>query len=174
MAICDTGLDVGHPDLKNVVMTDIDAYNTEGGQHGINISGDGDVTDVQDRDDHGTHVAGIIASEWNDFGTSGVASGVKLASVKLTQPNGEVSMAQAVKAYTYLGKAMDNGLNLVAVNNSWGDRQMSKVLSTVVTELGEKGAIFIFSSGNNNTDSDMNPTSPLVLKNNPYSIVVNS
>jgi hypothetical protein len=67
---------------------------------------------------------------------------------------------------------MDNGLNLVAVNNSWGDREMPKMLSIVVTKLGEKGVVSVFSSGNLGIDSDYNSTSPSVLKDNPYAIVV--
>lgn len=172
VAVFDTGIDVTNPDLDGVMMNNMKDYNPDGGDYGINLTDSGDVGDVSDTFSHGTHVAGIIASEWNDFGTSGVANGVKLVAIKAGNPNGEVSIADLAKGYAYLSKAIDNGLNLVAVNNSWGDRQVCKMLSLIVTQLGEKGVISVFSSGNSDTSADYNPSTPSVLRDNPYAIVV--
>ncbi|MGL4284107.1 MAG: S8 family serine peptidase [Eubacterium aggregans] len=143
VATLDTGLDITHPDLEGVVMTTMKDYNQDGGQSGINLSNQGAIEDVSDPIGHGTHVAGIIASEWDGSGTSGVANGAKLVSVKLGTADGQISMADAVAGYAYLEKAVDNGLNLVAVTNSWGDIYMCKALSTMVTCLGEKGVVSV-------------------------------
>ncbi|MCH4184711.1 MAG: S8 family serine peptidase [Eggerthellaceae bacterium] len=172
VATVDSGIDVNHPDLKNVLVDNMQTYNADGGAHGINLSGDGDAADLTDVEGHGTHVAGIIASQWNDFGTSGVANGTKLVAVKAGNSTGELSVADMARAYAYLSKAVDNGLNLVAINNSWGDRQVSKLASVFVTALGKKGVITVFASGNAKIDSDVNPTFPSSLKGNPYALVV--
>lgn len=175
MAVIDSGIDVDHPDLDGVLMTNMESYNSDGGPYGIDINATGEAAkDVTDYEGHGTHVSGIIASEWNGFGTSGVANGVKLVTVKAGSSSGEVSNADLARSYAYLSKAIDNRLNLVAVNNSWGDRCVSKALSLIVTELGKKGAISVFSSGNAGTNSDYNPTTPSPLKDDPYAIVVDS
>lgn len=175
VAVIDSGVDVDHPDLDGALMTNMESYNSDGGPYGIDINATGEAAkDVTDYEGHGTHVSGIIASEWNGFGTGGVANGVKLVTVKAGTSSGEVSNADLAKSYAYLSKSIDNGLNLVAVNNSWGDRCVSKALSLIVTELGKKGAISVFSSGNVGMNSDYNPTTPSPLKDNPYAIVVDS
>lgn len=174
VAICDSGIDVTNPDLDDIMMTNMGDYNSAGGDYGYNAADPDSPTDVVDVNGHGTHVAGIVASEWNDFGTSGVANGVKLAAVWVIDENGMLSIASAAKGYDYLSTAIDNGLNLVAINDSWGGDSVSKILSLMVTELGEKGAISIFASGNDGTNNDDNPDSCSVLANNPYAIVVDA
>lgn len=174
VVVMDTGIDYTNPDLDDVMMTTMDQYNADGGKYGMNVSGIGDAREVMDDSGHGTHCAGIVASEWNDFGTSGVANGCKLAAVKVYDAEGALSISSMARGYAYLGKAVDNGLNLVAVNNSWGDREMPKMMSILVTQLGEKGVISVFSAGNDAHDSDYNPTVSGSLKDNPYAIVADA
>ncbi|HXV33616.1 MAG TPA: S8 family serine peptidase [Gaiellaceae bacterium] len=66
VAVLDTGIDVTHPDL-NVV-------------GGFNCQ---DSSGFDDRNGHGTHVAGILGAKDNGFGVVGVAPGVRLWAVRV-------------------------------------------------------------------------------------------
>ena len=73
--IIDTGVDLDHPDL-NVNKERSLSF----------ISGQ---TSADDNNGHGTHVAGIIGALNNTIGIIGVASGVKLVSLKVLDQLGE-------------------------------------------------------------------------------------
>ncbi|MCH3968616.1 MAG: S8 family serine peptidase [Atopobiaceae bacterium] len=174
VAVMDSGIDCANPDLEDVVLDDMETYNSDGGPHGIDVSGFGDPKDITDEGGHGTHCAGTIAAAWNGYGTSGVANGVKLCGVKVYNSDGALTLAALARGYAYLSECVDNGLNLVAVNNSWGDREITKTLDLLVTQLGEKGVVSVFSSGNEGSDSSYNPRPSSALKDNPYAIVVDA
>lgn len=173
VAVLDTGADLANPDLDDVLLSNADRYNPAGGANGYNPL-ETDVTKMFDTFGHGTHVSGIIAAEWNGFGTSGVANGVKILPVRICDTQGLDTLANVRKAYQYLSAAVDNGLNLVAINNSWGDQELYGELDDLVTQLGEKGVISVFSSGNASRNTDQTPRLASGLKDNPYAIVVNS
>lgn len=173
VAVLDTGVDLANPDLDDVILSNADRYNPAGGTNGYNPL-ETDVTKMFDTFGHGTHVSGIIAAEWNGFGTSGVANGVKILPVRICDTQGLDTLANVRKAYQYLSAAVDNGLNLVAINNSWGDQELYGELDDLVTQLGEKGVVSVFSSGNAGRDTDQTPRLAAGLKDNPYAIVVNS
>ena len=92
VAVLDSGVDYNHEDLRNAMWNEGKNYPAlvalGGGEYGINVAmprGDGtpyDTTDPMDDNGHGTHVAGIIAGEWNGFGVSGAASGAQIMAVK--------------------------------------------------------------------------------------------
>lgn len=173
IAIIDTGIDHDHPDLNGVVRNDMKNFVSWGGDHGY-CPWSADPGDTMDVQHHGTHCAGIVASAWNGFGTSGVASGVKLVAVKASFDNGAIEVVNAIKGYDYLAEAVENGLDLKAINNSWGAFGSGRALSLAVTKLGNLGAISVFVSGNDgqNIDNRVYITSNLVT--NPYAVVVDS
>lgn len=74
VAVVDTGIDPTHPDL-NVV-------------GGVNCSSS-DRSAWQDRNNHGTHVAGTIGALDNGIGVVGVAPGVRLWSVRILNADGD-------------------------------------------------------------------------------------
>ena len=79
IAILDTGIDVDHPDL-NVF-------------DGVNCS-TGDSYD--DRNGHGTHVAGTAAAKDNDTGVVGVAPGARLWAVRVLGDGGSGTWASVI------------------------------------------------------------------------------
>ncbi|MFD8743742.1 S8 family serine peptidase, partial [Streptomyces sp. NPDC059616] len=84
VAVIDTGVDDTHPDL---------APNFDRRASANCVSGAPDTTDGAWRSkpgesNHGTHVAGTIAAAKNGIGVTGVAPGVKVAGIKVANPDG--------------------------------------------------------------------------------------
>ena len=175
VAVIDTGIDYLHPDLVPVMRTDMIGFAGYGFNCGYaavpSTSGDGPMDDYS----HGTHVAGIIASKWNDSGTSGIASGAKLVAVKAADVNGAFASSSLIKGYAYLADAVRGGLDdLVSINNSWGGPNTNYALALAVTELGRLGAISVFASGNSSLNTDTSAQTVSTLRSNPYVVVVDS
>jgi subtilisin len=78
IAIIDTGIDTNHPDL-NVV-------------GGVACNGSG----YEDRNGHGTHVAGIAAARDNGIGVVGVAPGARLWAVRVLNASGAGSLSNVI------------------------------------------------------------------------------
>jgi len=78
IAIIDTGIDTNHPDL-NVV-------------GGVACNGAG----YEDRNGHGTHVAGIAAARDNGAGVVGVAPGARLWAVRVLSASGSGSWSNVI------------------------------------------------------------------------------
>lgn len=75
IAIVDTGVHLGHPDLAANLIAGRDFVNND--------------SDPQDDDGHGTHVAGIAAAvSGNSIGVAGVAPSTKILPVKVLDPDG--------------------------------------------------------------------------------------
>ena len=172
VAVIDSGIDYTHPDLQDV-MVDMTPYGLSvGGRYGFNASGAGDPTDpIDDDNGHGTHCAGIIAAAWDSEGISGVASGVKLLAVK-TSKNGEFKEEATVRAFTYLLDCVNHGVNLVAVNCSFGGDGCENATRMLINELGKHGVVVCYAAGNTSLDNDLNPQSCSSQTDNPYVIVV--
>ncbi len=77
VAVLDTGIDLDHPDLRVTA--------------GTNCVTPGASPD--DRDGHGTRVAGTIAAEHDGAGVVGVAPGTPLAAVKVLGADGSGSFS---------------------------------------------------------------------------------
>lgn len=94
VAVLDTGVDLDHPDLAKNLLP------------GINLVRPG--TPPQDDNQHGTHVAGIIAAENNEIGMVGVAPAAKIIPVKVLDRRGNGSLlavAQGIRWAADQGKA---------------------------------------------------------------------
>ena len=182
IAVVDSGIDYQHEDLASVVWnksnysSEQQAKLTELGfaSHGMNVFNSG--SEPNDEDGHGTHVAGIIAAAWNGIGVSGALNGVRIMAVKATNTEGHDANASYV--YTGLEKvlaAKKAGVNIVAVNLSWGGNIADsdpEILDDVMTRLGEAGIVTVMAAGNQGIDLNEESQMASYLRSNPYVIVV--
>ena len=175
VGIVDEGLQHDHPDLAANVWTNPfdppDGADNDGNGYVDDVHGwdffnnDSSVFDgtaARGRDDHGTHVAGIIGAEGgNGIGVAGVNWAVTMISAKFLGPNGG-SSAGAIRALDYLTDLKRrHGLRIVATNNSWGYRRAyGEALREAIERTGDAGMLFVAAAGNDGTNNDTTPFNP--------------
>jgi subtilisin family serine protease len=167
VAVIDTGIDISHEDLAANIWTNP----REIAGNGLDDDGDGYADDLHGwnfRDDtkdvfvdsgedlHATHVAGTIgAVGHNGIGVAGVAWHVKIMSLKfLGGSKGNGSTANAIKAIDYAIFQKNHGVNLRAINASWGGPGASQALRDKIREAGDNGIVFVCSAGNDRINND--------------------
>ncbi|MGW4021843.1 S8 family peptidase [Streptomyces sp. NPDC005009] len=157
VAVIDTGVDDTHPDL---------APNFSASQSANCVGGKADTSEGAWRpytadDYHGTHVAGEIAAARNGVGVAGVAPGVKVAGIKVSDPdNGLFYPENVVCAFVF---AADHGVEIT--NNSYYvdpwlyncvDDPDQKAIVDAVNRAQlyaqRKGTLHLASAGNSNHD----------------------
>ena len=136
VAVVDTGVNAGHPDLSGKVtdmsaVTGLSAYAVVKGKSQT----------------HGTHVAGIIGA-WldNAVGGAGIAPGVDLLSYRIMDNDGALPDALINKAIE------DAGKNAKVINCSFGGTGYSTAAENVYTEAINNGAVIVVSAGNDNSN----------------------
>ena len=150
VAVLDSGVDYRHPDLNDNIWVNSD----EIPGNGKDDDGNGYIDDIRgwdfvnrdnnpmDIDGHGTHVAGIIAAEKNDFGVTGVAFNAKIMPVKVLGLFGG-SDANIAAGIRY---AVDNGADVI--NLSLGGLSTSPEEKQAIQYAFEKGVVVVSASGN--------------------------
>ena len=172
VAVLDSGVDHTNPDLEPVMWTEglSDKYPDlkifGGNQYGVNTgyinadgkSGNNVSADTGDNvNGHGTHCAGIIAAAWNGEGVSGAANGCKIMAVKnATDARGYSSSATNILGFYYILYAAHDGVNVAAVNCSWGGIAYDIATTQAVEALGEAGVVTCFAAGNESNNIDIN------------------
>jgi LPXTG-motif cell wall-anchored protein len=174
VAVIDTGVDETNPDLTNKMWRDGMSYPSLVALGGDacgwsdNPSVTSSTTGLQIN--HGTHCAGVIGAEWNGQGTSGVSQDARIMALV---PEG--TTASYIQAFAYVRTALDAGVNVRVVSNSWGTGlDGSRSISVAVTQMGQAGAISVFASGNDDSDLSSTSTNATNLAQNPYAVVVDS
>ena len=165
VAVLDTGIDYNHPDLADN-MWDGSAYNIP--HHGWDFAGDSNGNNDDDpnpgNDDdlkHGTHVAGTIgAVSNNNRGTAGVSQLVSLMAVKVFRPNGYAYDSDILEGVDFVADLADQGVNIVAINASYGGGGASNVMKDAIEDLGNKGVVFCAAAGNEDNDNDTEASYP--------------
>ena len=142
----------GTDDDGNGLIDDVYGWDFDGGDASV-FDGTGD--------DHGTHVAGTIgAVGGNGKGVAGVVWSVKLLSAKFLGRRGGTT-ANAIKAVDYFTDLKANqGLNIVATNNSWGGGGFSQALKDAIDRANTAGILFIAAAGNSGTNNDASASYP--------------
>jgi subtilisin family serine protease len=160
VGVIDTGVDDTHPDL---------AANFSAAQSANCVGGVADTSPGAWRpwnaatDYHGTHVAGEIAAARNGVGVAGVAPGVKVAAIKVSEPGTSLFYPESVVcAFVF---AADHGISVT--NNSYyidpwlyncladpDQRAIVDAVRRAADYSAGKGVLNVASAGNSNDDLD--------------------
>lgn len=170
IAVIDTGVDYLHEDLRenmwvnpgeipgngidddgNNYIDDIYGYDFAGDVSGLNDS------DPMGIDNHGTHVAGIIAAKGNNnTGVSGVCWDAKIMAIKTfrpTTPQTYLYLSDEIEAFEYIVKMKTMyDVNIAAINCSFGGASFSGLEQDIIEEAGNAGIIMCAAAGNGGDD----------------------
>ncbi|MEB3298314.1 MAG: S8 family peptidase [Candidatus Sericytochromatia bacterium] len=139
VAVLDTGVDLGHPDLRTRLV--------EGRSFVSGRSGPGD------DNGHGTHVAGTIVAEAdNGVGVAGVAPGCRVMPVKVLDAEGAGHTADIVAGLVW---AADHGARII--NLSLGGAAGGQALGEAIRYAQAKGCLVVAAMGNEGAQSQEYP-----------------
>lgn len=153
VAVVDTGADVNHEDLKNMIHEK--SARIEGSEI-KKLEGDSSY------EGHGTHVSGIIAAESNNGkGITGVASGAGNGVVKLMVIDATCQDAPGEYFDTYgivsaIDYAVENGAKVI--NMSLGGEGVDLVMEEAVQHAFASGVTVVAAAGNEGTDATVTPS----------------
>ncbi|KAH7194985.1 peptidase S8/S53 domain-containing protein [Fusarium oxysporum] len=147
VAVVDTGIDYLHPALGGGFSPDYlvsfgtdfvgDAYN------GSNTAHPDD--DPMDCMGHGSHVAGIIAAQENEYGFTGAAPGVKLGAYRVFGCTGQAGTDVLIAAFN---QAYQDAADIITASiggpSGWSEEPWAVVVSRIV----EKGVPCTLAAGN--------------------------
>lgn len=150
VAVIDTGVDYNHIDIRNNIWIntgeipgngiDDDGNGYIDDYYGWNFVGDNN--DPMDDNGHGTHVAGIIAAENNDYGMTGVAFNCKVMCLKAGQHSGAFNNSDIAEAIQY---AAANGASVI--NMSFGGYEISLAVEDAL-ENAYNTCVLVAAAGN--------------------------
>lgn len=133
IAIVDTGIDPGHPDLADKLLPGHDFANSD--------------SDARDDNGHGTHVAGIAAAITdNGAGVAGICRRCRILPVKALSAGGSGSNSAIANGIVWAANAGAKVINL-----SLGGPYSSNTLREAVDYAHERGALVVAAAGNSNT-----------------------
>jgi thermitase len=131
VAVADTGVDAGHPELVGRLVPGYDFVD--------------DDADPQDGHGHGTHVAGTIAAAENGAGVIGVAPQAAIMPLRVLDDNGGGNSADVAAAFAYAG---DRGVRVV--NASLGSAYPSLVERRAIHD--HPASLYVVAAGNGGPD----------------------
>jgi subtilisin len=126
VAVLDTGIDLDHPDVRVA--------------GGVTLAGG---KDADDKNGHGTHVAGTIAALDNSIGAVGVAPEAKLYAVKVLGNGGTGSWSGLIAGIEW---SVDNGMQVA--NMSLGASLAPIDVGIAVDAAYARGLLLVAAAGN--------------------------
>jgi hypothetical protein len=154
VAVIDTGVDYNHPDLDSNIWQNPG----EIADNRIDDDRNGFIDDIRGWDfvyndnypidldiyGHGTHIAGLIAAERNDFGITGVAYNAKIMPVRVIDSFRDAYTDNVAAGIRY---AADNGANVI--NLSLGNEfYPSQEENDAIEYANNKGSVVVIAAGN--------------------------
>ncbi|MCB0406262.1 MAG: S8 family serine peptidase, partial [Bdellovibrionales bacterium] len=158
VAVLDSGVDKSHPEFDGQLWEN----QSEVPANGVDDDGNGYVddrfgwnfvdqnSDINDNNNHGTLVSGILAARaGNGEGSRGVLGSASILVAKCTDKYGIGTTATAIEAIEY---AVHQGARII--NASWGTQTFDPALYNAIRWAGEQGAIVVAAAGNQGWDHD--------------------
>ena len=150
VAVIDTGVDYTHADLDaNIWRNTGEIPNNE-----LDDDGNGYVDDVQgwdfvgndnnpmDLNGHGTHVAGTISAENNEFGITGVAYDARIMPVRVLDASGSGDPIAIAAGIRY---AANNGASVINLSLGGG---YSSTMADAIEYATQRGVTVVMAAGN--------------------------
>ncbi len=150
VAVIDEGFSITHPEFTAAGSDSsmiVHPYNATNGS--ASVSG---------REDHGTHVAGIIAARANNSkGIAGVGyNNVKVMPIKVADGSGSMTSAAIENAFAYIEQMRSQGVNVRVVNmslgmlknGSQGQIDFDEMVQNAVNEAEDNDIVTIAAAGN--------------------------
>ena len=162
VAVLDTGVDLNHEDMRNIILS---------GYTVGNLTGYGKPQNVNSLDNkgHGTACAGIIAAEDNSKGIKGVATGVKLLPVNIvpyaTYKDSYGRIIQGFGSDKEIADAIVWASSRADVLScSWGGGSSSQLIVNAINTArtsgrNGKGCVVVFAAGNSGANTVNFPAS---------------
>jgi subtilisin family serine protease len=146
IAIVDSGVDLGHPDLRAKLLPGVDLVKKVNGLSGPGCSG------PQDENGHGTHVAGIAAAITNNgIGVAGTAPAARILPVRVLDKTGAGDSATVNAGIRW---AADHGAKVINLSLG-GDLPLvgdlpgaNDATQAAVAHAFSKGAVVVGAAGN--------------------------
>ncbi|MBP2389179.1 S8 family serine peptidase [Aeromicrobium fastidiosum] len=130
VAVVDTGVQANHPDLKGQVLKGWDFVESD--------------SKANDRNGHGTHVAGIIAAKANNKrGIAGLAPSSRILPVRVLNSAGTGSTVAVARGIVYAARKGADVINLSLAGNS-PDAQVQAAVRYAV----RRGVVVVAAAGN--------------------------
>lgn len=166
VGIIDSQVDVSHSQLRPRVA--VNENETPG--NGIDDDRNGVVDDYlgaaffaagarTGANEHGSHVAGIVAADPNTGSMSGVAPESQIIPSAFLDDSGSGSLGNAILAMQY---AASRGAKII--NASWGGTGCDHSLVNAMTDLDKKGVLLVVAAGNSGLDIDVTEFYPAAFE----------
>ncbi len=169
IAVIDTGVDFNHPDLApNMWINsaeipdnnlDDDGNGFVDDEYGYDFASG--IADPSDSGDHGTHVAGTAAAVGhNHSGVIGVAYQAKIMALKASNNGTNFTSEAIIQAIQYATMMKTRGVDVVAINASFGGGGFSSLESAAIQTAGTAGIVYCSAAGNDSANIDVTPDYP--------------
>ncbi|NHN46576.1 S8 family serine peptidase [Halostella sp. JP-L12] len=144
VAIIDTGVAAGHPDL--VVNEDLSRNFTGDGLGSANAAGGY----------HGTHVGGIVGAQDNEAGVIGTAPATDLVDCRVFSPSSLASFGDILAAILYSAAIGADAANLslgaYPIPRQGNGQFYGQALNSTMTYANKEGTLLVIAAGNASAD----------------------